>query len=296
MTKLNSFYIPSFDEKKLFFQTSFDLNNLPKKVIMLNYGLVCSNHHWSKQIDYFINKGFGLILHDYRGHFNSSGIDDIPSITFKNIAHDMKSILDYTQVSSNVFMLGHSMGVNTTLEFARHFPNYIKGMVLIGGTVLPVTEVMFDSNVMDMVLPYLKMLVNKYPKESSFIWKTSGMNPLVQKIIMSGGFNEAKVSKEFIQIYLNRIGQLKPELFFQLFDQMVVHDVITVLEKMTTNTLVIAGEKDKVIPYSVQEIIHQKIKNSQMYMVKDGSHVPQVDFPDQINDRINLFIEEFIED
>jgi non-heme chloroperoxidase len=291
MIKFNSNYIPSFDQKKLFFQTSFNQNEVPSKIIMLNYGLVCSNHHWSMQIDYFTQRGYGLILHDYRGHFNSSGLDDIPSITFKNIATDMKSILDFLQIKSHVIMFGHSMGVNTTLEFARQYPDYISSMVLIGGTVLPVTEVMFDSNVMDMVLPYVKMLVNKYPKESEFIWKTSGLNPIIQKIIMSGGFNESKVSKEFIQIYLNRIGQLKPELFFQLFDQMTVHDVIAYLEKIKTRALIIAGEKDKVIPFHVQEIIHQKLPNSEFYMVKDGSHVPQVDFPEQINERIELFIQ-----
>lgn len=290
--KLHGQYLLTKDNKKIFYQTSFDQSNPPQeKILMFNYGLVCSIHHWSKQIDYFADLGYHLIFHDYRGHFNSSGDDDLDSITFKNIADDMKAVLDQLRIKKCV-MLGHSMGVNTTLEFAKTYPEYLEGMVLIGGTVMPVTEVMLGSNIMDIVLPYVQLLYEKYPKEGNWIWKTSAFNPLIQQMIKQGGFNTSKVSDEFIQIYLNRIGQLHPRIFFQLFKEMTYHDVSTYLEKIKTKALIIGGEDDKVIPPYLQQTLKNQLPNSELYMIYQGSHVPQVDFPEQVNERILLFVKD----
>jgi pimeloyl-ACP methyl ester carboxylesterase len=286
----NTYYLNSFDNKKIFFQTNFtkDDSNLDR-VIMFNYGLVCSNHHWSKQISFFHDNGYKIILHDYRAHFNSSGMDDIESISFANMAKDMESILDFLNIKQ-VSMLGHSMGVNVTLEFSRTFPDRLKSMILIGGTVMPVTEVMFNSNVMDVIIPYVKTLFEKYPREVDFIWKTSGKNPIIQNMIMDGGFNSSKVSMEFIQIYLNRIGQLSPELFIKLFQEMTEHNIMSYLEDIETKALIVGGEKDKVIPFNLQRLLKNKLKNSELYVVKNGSHVPQVDFPELLNERFHFFL------
>ena len=288
--ELISNYLTSFDGKKIFYQTNFkpgQQKNSP--TVMFNYGLVCSNHHWNKQIPFFQNLGFNIILHDFRGHFNSSGADDIPSITFVNIARDMDEILNTLKIDQ-VSMFGHSMGVNVTLEYARLYPQKLKSMIIIGGTVMPVTEVMFDSNAMEVILPYVKAIFHKWPEQMNFIWKTSGMNPLIQNMIMSGGFNPKTVPMEFIQIYLNRIALLSPELFFQLFKEMTTHDIMSSLEEIKTRTLVVGGEKDKVIPFRLQRLLHDKLQNSELYMVKDGSHVPQVDFPELLNERFEFFL------
>ena len=62
------------------------------------------------------------------------------------------------------------------------------------------------------------------------------------------------------------------------------------LENITLPTLIIGGEKDKIIPNHFQEILRKKLVNSEFYLVKDGSHVPQVDFPEFINKRMKAFI------
>ena len=68
------------------------------------------------------------------------------------------------------------------------------------------------------------------------------------------------------------------------------HDIINELETIKTPTLVIGGDKDKIIPNYLQQILTKNLPNSKLYIVKDGSHVPQADFPDLINLRIHQFI------
>ena len=130
-----------------------------------------------------------------------------------------------------------------------------------------------------------------FPKQFNAFWKSGGWNPLIRKMVHSGGFNLKTVSPEFIEIYLNKLGQLGPELFFQLIEQMNQHDILSFVNKIKCPTLIIGGDNDKVIPNYLQKLTLKELSNSELYVVRNGSHVPQVDFPDMVNERMTFFLE-----
>lgn len=282
-------YFKTFDGEQIFFTTNFSPDEEVTDVLVFNYGLVCSNFHWSKQLDHFDNLGYKILIHDYRGHYQSSGEQNLEAITFENISNDIYGLLEHLKIKSPI-MIGHSMGVNICLEFAKKFPDIPKKLILISGTTMPLYNIMFDTNIVDQVQPLIKKLLKEYPKAFSTFWKFGGWNPLVKKLIHAGGFNMKQVSKEFIEVYLNKVGQLGPGLFFQLIDQMHFHQILAEVEVVRTPTLVIGGDKDKVIPNYLQRMLVDTLPNAQLYVVKNGSHVPQVDFPEFINERMNLFL------
>lgn len=283
-------YLTSFDGTKIYVATNRDSKNLSKETpLLFNYGLVCNNAHWEKQIAFFDEAGYPIIIHDYRGHFNSSPNLDAEKVTFENIVGDMEMIANYFNLAS-LHLFGHSMGVNVSLEFTRKFPELVKSQILIAGTAFPPQDVMFDSQGMNIIFPLIKKLQSSIPTIYDFLWKTGGLNPLVQYLVHTGGFNVNETSKEFVQVYVNRIGKLNPKIFIKLLEEMRDHSILNKLESMNTPSLVIAGDKDKVIPFPIQNILHERLGNSELYIVKDGSHVPQVDFPNFINERITLFL------
>jgi pimeloyl-ACP methyl ester carboxylesterase len=59
---------------------------------------------------------------------------------------------------------------------------------------------------------------------------------------------------------------------------------------MKIPALVIGGQKDNVIPNHLQRTLASLLPNSETYFFVSGSHVPQADFPDMINERIDLFL------
>lgn len=283
-------YIRTRDNEQIYFATNFEHTDEPKEnVIVFNYGLVCSNFHWSKQLDYFNDLGYKILIHDYRGHYKSTGIDNITSITFENIANDLKELIDSLNIKST-YLIGHSMGVNTSLEFAKRYPSYVKKMILISGTIIPVHNIMFNTNLTDQVSPKLISLLKTFPKPFNMFWKSGGWNPLIKKMVHSGGFNLKTVSPEFIEIYLNKLGQLGPELFFQLIEEMNRHDILAFIDKIKCHTLIIGGDNDKVIPNYLQKLTLKELPHSEIYIVRNGSHVPQVDFPDMVNERMSFFL------
>ena len=263
-------------------------NTSAKNAILFNYGLACNVNHWKYQIPFFEEQGFRLILHDYRFHHQSEGTSHIDECTFKNITKDIGELLDHLGIEK-IFVVGHSMGVNISLEMATVFPEKIIGLVLISGTLFPPQEVMFNSKIMDVALPYIKMFRKHFPNTYEQFWLTQSVNPLAKKIVHKGGFNTKQVSEEFVTIYMKKISELPEELFFHLMEEMRGHDIIRDMENIKTPSLVIGGERDYVIPSYLQRTIHQYLENSELYIVKDGSHVPQVDFPDAVNDRILHF-------
>lgn len=280
------------DGEQIFYTTNFEVSDEleHENVIMFNYGLVCSNFHWKEQIPHFTQLGFKIVTHDYRGHYQSSGIQNLKKITFENITNDMFGLCKMLNIKSTI-QIGHSMGVNVSLEFTRKFPDLVKKLILISGTVIPVDNIMFNTNAMDYLRPILSNLSQKFPQTFKNFWKYSGWNPLARKLVLQGGFNPEQVSDEFIEIYMNKLGQLGPDLFFQLLDQMQNHHILAHISKINTRTLVIGGDKDKVIPNYLQKLLHKNLNNSELYIVKNGSHVPQVDFPEFINERVLTFIE-----
>lgn len=281
------------DHQNIFYTTNFKLEEENKGVLIFNYGLVCSNHHWKEQLSYFDDLGYKILIHDYRGHYQSTGKNQVDKITFEQISFDIYALLTHLNIRDSIF-LGHSMGVNICLEFAKKHKDICKAMVLISGTTVPVYDIMFNSNIVDQVQPILKKLMANYPGALSTFWKYGGWNPIVKKIIHKGGFNVDEVSEEFIEIYLNKVGELGPEIFFQLLEQMNRHNILANIETISTPTLIIGGDNDKVIPNYLQRFLHKSMKNSELYIVRNGSHVPQVDFPNMVNSRIKLFIDKVI--
>ena len=277
------------DNEQIFFVKNFHHFDPTKPILVFNYGLVCSNHHWIFQTKYFDDRNYQILIHDYRGHFQSTGADDIKKITFPQMAKDVADLCAFLQIPKAI-MLGHSMGVNICLQLAKDCPSLVDGMVLISGTFINVKDVMFDTNLMEFIAPIASLGLEKYPDIFNQIWTKGGMNPLLREIIHVTGFNRNKVSKEFIEIYLNRVGQLGAEVFFQLFNEMTRQNIIGSLEKMKMPSLVIGGHKDNVIPNHLQRTLASLLPKSETYFLKDGSHVPQADFPDMINERIELFL------
>ncbi|MBT4791984.1 MAG: alpha/beta hydrolase [Halobacteriovoraceae bacterium] len=287
--KFNHFFKTS-DGEQVFYSTNFSTIDRTKNVLIFNYGLVCSNYHWQKQIAYFDKLGYPILTYDYRGHYQSSGKHELEKITFNQLSLDLNELIDFLKLD-DVILFGHSMGVNVCLEFAKLFPKKVKKMILISGTIIPVHNIMMDTHLTGPFKPIISKVMEKFPKEFNAFWKYGGWNPLIKKAIHTGGFNVEQVNNEFIEVYLNKLGQLGPDLFFHLIDQMHEHDILAFVEKIKTKTLVIGGNRDKVIPNFSQKLMHSKLQNAELYTIHTGSHVPQVDFPKFANERIEFFVQ-----
>lgn len=278
---------------KLAYVVNFESFNPKIPLIVFNYGLVCNKQHWDEQYHFFHKKGYQLLLHDYRCHYTSTCGKKIETLTFENMANDIYQLVNHIG-AKKIIMIGHSMGVNVTLEYARRHPRNIKAMVLISGTVQSPQDVMFDTGIVRLLFPIVETIRNKVPHIFDTIWKTSFLNPLIVHVIRDGGFNKEHIPTEMVVHYLKNISRLKPQIFFQLFKAMSYHDIGSHLKRIKKPVLILSGNNDKVIPPHLQQKLHLAISGSELSIIKNGSHAVQMDFPDIVNQKIHRFFEKHL--
>lgn len=278
-------YVKSFDGTKLFYSVEGK-----GKPLVFCYGLICSSLHWTYQIEHFY-KNHQVIWLDYRGHQNSEVPNNLDSLTLENIARDLGVVLDELNINNALF-LGHSMGVNVVLEFYRQQPQRFFGMVLANGTAQRPLETVFNSNVSQSGFQVLKKLYRKTPDLISILWKYQKGNPFVRSLVSLGGFNPHLTPRADIDLYIDQVVNTDPSILIQLIDNYEAYDATAWLHTIKVPVLIIAGEQDKITPLEQQELMHQLIPNSQLEVIRHGSHCPQMDLPDLVNLKIEKFLSE----
>ena len=288
--KRYSQYIKTEDGTSLYVWTNFDPKNHDPDdhVIIFNPGLCSDNAHWEFQIRYFNETGKKILIHNYRGHFNSQGRGDISETGFDTIANDLNFILDHLNIKKPI-LFGHSMGVSVCLELITKFPDKAFALVLISGTIFPPLRTMFSLKAMSFAVHFLNFVQRSFPNAFESFWKDLRFNPLIRQIIYQKSFTR-KTPVEFTEVFVNRMTQLHPTTFTRFLEGMENHNVISSLPEISVPTLVMGGDKDDVIPFSVQRAIKEKIPNSEIYLIKGARHIPQLEFHSSVNERINLFL------
>jgi len=277
-------FLKSFDGTRLFY--SIEGSSGPPLIFC--YGLVCSSLHWTYQIDYF-SKNYKSVWFDYRGHQNSESPANLKTITIENMAFDLGFLLEELGIEDAVF-LGHSMGVNIILELFRQQPKKIKAMVLANGTARNPIETMYGINLVQGGVKIFRYLHKMFPKVTKLIWESQQQNALSRNIVSYGGFNPHLTPKEDINLYLKQVSDMDPGVFLQLLETYDEYDATSWIHNIDVPTLILAGEKDQIIPYKQQELMHQLIPNSELEIIRHGSHCPQMDLPEQVNQRIEIFL------
>ena len=276
-------YFNSFDGTKIYYCIEGE-----GKPLVFCYGLVCSSLHWAYQINYF-SKKYKTIWLDYRGHQKSEMPDDLNKISLDALSKDVAELFKVLDIK-NAPIMGHSMGVNVVLELYRHSPELVHSMILTSGTPTRPLETLLLSNTLEPAFQLLEVLSKYFPKILNKIWRLQKNNPIVHKAVGMLGFNIKHAHMDDIALYVDQIADLDPNLFLKLIRDYDQYEGTSWLHLINKPTLVIAGEKDLVVPLKRQELLHQLIPLSTIELIKDGSHCPQMDFPDDINSKIDSFL------
>lgn len=265
-------------------------NSRTKKTpIVFLYGLVCNNRHFEHQVNYFTQKSYPVLILNYREHFGSKNPEGLAQCNFENIAEDIILLLDFLEIKKP-HLIGHSMGVNVALEIALRDNSLVDKLILISGSPSRPQDYMFNTNLSYYIFPSVKKILNSNKKIGIKFWKNIHRVKLFRKMILDGGFNPNQVSDEFVKYYAQKIGELGFDLFFKLVEEMKNHNLSSKLHLIENNTLIMGGDVDNIAPIEGQVVFEKYLKNSSLYLIKDGSHVPQVDFHETVNEKISHFI------
>lgn len=259
--------------------------------IFLCYGLACLMNHWTHQVKYFSER-YQTVLLDYRGHHRSPAPENRENLNLDALCRDIKGLADHLEIRNASFW-GHSLGVQILLRLYDMHPELVHNLVFINGFASNPISGMFGTDTVATGFQLVKEGYKILPGTFSYLWKWGVENPLsIPLSALAGGFNLSLTSLKDIEVYARGVAAIDLNVFIALFEQMMKYDATPVLDRIKAPTLIISGNKDGVTPPSHQEVMHKRIKGSQLLKVPYGSHCTQLDLPDYVNLRIERFLGE----
>lgn len=271
------------------FNPAEDQSNRP--LIALNNGLICKYAWWHYLAPYLTEVGFNIVAHEYRGHFDNNYEEDKArgKITFQTFAKDLETILS-SLGTSKVILMGHSMGVNVSLEFMRNHPEMVRGMVLISGSMFPPTETLFNTSLARPLLYALADLNRKNPRTFNHLWRESTLTPFSKTLVHFFGTNIKTTPYSIISKYVEDLSQLPPGLFFTLLEEMDRHDIQHFGPMIKLPTLIMGGTHDPLCPLPLVRRMNRVITGSELKIIEGARHVPQVEYPQMVYRHIMKFM------
>ena len=234
-----------------------------KETIVFLHGSGLSHIIWSLTEQFFSTKNFNVLSIDLPGHGNSEG----PCLkSIENIADWLEQVFDKLELKRLV-LVGHSQGCLEILEYAHKYKSRINKLVFVGGSnKMPVHPDLIelaqdgDSNAVKLMMKW------GYEGSKKFI----GGNP-VEKIIQS-----PRDISQILAIDLNACNNYT--------------NGSDAAETISSPSLLILGELDKMINLESGKKFASLVKNSKTHIIKGCGHMIMIEKAFEMREKILEFL------
>lgn len=271
-----------------------ELNPDGERTVVFLHGLGSYLKFWRYQLDHFAEQGYRVIALDMLGYGKSDKPASFP-YTMEAMGDVVWQVLDKKNISKPI-LVGHSMGGQTALSFAIRFPGRARGLVLVapaGFEKFSWTEEQWFRNA------YTTRLIKASDEEA--IWNS------VRR------YNFYRWRSEYNWLVEERV-RVRDTPEFDSYAYASVKSVAGLsnndfvrgnLEKIEVPTLIVHGDKDRLIPNAflhggftrnVMEYGAEQIPQAKLVTLEDCGHTLQIDCHDRFNKlALSYFSENFPE-
>jgi pimeloyl-ACP methyl ester carboxylesterase len=159
----------------------------------------------------------------------------------------------------NFFLLAHSFGGRVAIRFSILYPEKIKKLILVNSAGIK-QQWGFKEKIIFQLSKFGNSL---FSKNLLFRFKDGARN-LFYRLAKIKDYSKAKgVMKETMK-------------------RIVAEDLLPELPKIQTETLIIWGEKDKIVPLKYAYLLKEKIKNSKLEILPGIRHSPHLEDPEKL--------------
>jgi pimeloyl-ACP methyl ester carboxylesterase len=245
--------------------TYFDKGN--GQPIVLLHGFCGSSQYWEKVIPELI-KNYRVIAPDLPGHAESTISNE--NYTIEDIADTIKTLLDELGIQQ-VTMFGHSLGGYITLAFAEKYSERLNGFSLIHSSAFPDADEAKKGRIAS---------IEKIKQDGVHSF-TDG---LVPKLFSPENLDENYVDSAKKIGYATSL-QGAISTLMAMKDR---PDRNSVLEGTQLPVLLIAGEKDQIIP--AEKTFSVSRPNIKQSLIKNSGHMSMYENPKDLIFEINGYL------
>jgi 3-oxoadipate enol-lactonase len=235
--------------------------NAPKMVLI--HDLFLNSNVWNYQLSHF-KKNFSILTYDLRGHGQST--KPTKGFTLRDHADDLTILLSRLNWQEEIYLIGHSLGGMIAMVYALENFEKVKRLVL-SNSFCDVSQESIENLLerinFNSLEEFCKIIIDRglipYRKENAKI---------IQKAILNDMRKEDCISTA--AAYSG----------FRICDH---------LKKLKVPTLIIASEKDIIMPVWASEMMHGWIKNSNLVIISDAGHHVNLNHSEEFNDLLLKF-------
>lgn len=264
MTQLSKKIIKSHDGLDLYYEIHALGNGKPTLFFLHGVGGDLEAWHFVK--DRLSASGFSAIGMDLRGHGHTSHPRSPQSYQMANLVRDISSILEQEKLEK-IILIGHCYGAVVASHFAIENAEKLEKLVLISSTYRPPDYLQnkilkIGANILTEMLAFISPKPYK-PRHSEYpqgkFHKDYEWFGLARTILHNSWGSYLLTTKEILNLNLE-----------------------AELKKITTPTLLIAGDKDTIFPLQISQKIHENIPGSKLEVITGANHVVILNNADQI--------------
>lgn len=232
--------------------------------ILVLHGWGRGNQSWQKVKELLEQKGYKVFGPDMPGF----GTESAPKEPW-SVQNYTDWVLDFAQQNKleKFFLLGHSFGGRIAIKLAAMHPEKIIKLILedSAGTTR-------EKN-----LSFRQKLV------SNFQW----LGKIFSKLPLYSLFRKIAYRLAGVRDYYLIQNQIMKETFKKVINE----DLTFHLADIKMPTLIVWGEKDKIVPLNVAYFLKENIKGSQLKIFPNIGHRSHYDCPEKLTEEIIKFIQ-----
>jgi len=261
--------------------------------VVLNDGIGCDGWIWER-VQPELAEHHRVLHWHYRGHGRSGAPRDRAHIDIATLADDMARVMDAASMRDGV-LIGHSMGVQVSLEAIRAHRDRVRALVLVCGAYGRPTTTFHGSDTLDTVLPALLSLVRRHPGVARAVFSRVPAKLAFRIARLSGEIDVDTLREEDFVLYIEHLARIEPDLFFGMLEKAGQHTAEDLLPSIDVPTLVVSGEKDTFTPPTLSHHMSDMVPGAEHFELRGASHAAPAEQPVSLCLRIEKFLRERVE-
>lgn len=239
-------------------------------VIIFIHGFPLNKTMWNYQIEALMGR-FRVIAYDIRGHGDSDAGNDNFSIDL--FATDLIQFMDALKIEK-ASLCGLSMGGYIALNAIEHYPERFDALVLSDTNCQPDSAEVKEKR-MKTIYNILDNGVSNYADES------------VKNLFAQESFNTHE--DEILSVKNMICNTSEGSLGCTLLALAARKETCNKLSDIDVPVLILVGKEDKITPPEVSTLMHDKIKNSTIYVIPHAAHLSNMEEPEEYNEQLMRF-------
>ncbi|MBX3414002.1 MAG: alpha/beta fold hydrolase [Pirellulales bacterium] len=241
--------------------------------VLFVHGFPLDHSMWQAQIDE-LSAGYRTIAPDLRG-FGASGPSS-GTVTMRQFADDLATLLDQFKVTEPVVLCGLSMGGYVAWQFWRHHGQRLRALILCD------TKASADSE---------EAVAGRHKLAAAVIATGHGAarDAMLPKLFARGTAERQPVLLERTK---GMIGRAQPESIAAALRGMAERpDATPWLAQIRVPTLVIVGAEDTITTLDEMRGMADKIDGAELVVVPEAGHMAPMERPDIVTPAIASFLD-----